>query len=53
MFRQNKYILFFFVFFLSFSVFSQTKEELKKQKSNIEKEINYTPDLLNKTEANK
>ena len=53
MFRQNKYILFFFVFFLSFSVFSQTKEELKKQKSNIEKEINYTTDLLNKTEANK
>tara|TARA_B110000114_G_scaffold175366_1_gene204856 strand:- start:313 stop:804 length:492 start_codon:yes stop_codon:yes gene_type:complete len=41
------------VFFLSFSVFSQTKEELKKQKSNIEKEINYTTDLLNKTEANK
>jgi len=38
---------------LSFSVFSQTKEELKKQKSSIEKEINYTTELLNKTKANK
>jgi hypothetical protein len=38
---------------LSFSVFSQTKEELKKQKLSIEKEINYTADLLNKTKANK
>ena len=50
---QNKYILLFFGIILSFSVFSQTKEELKKQKSNIEKEINYTTNLLNKTEANK
>ncbi len=32
---QNKYILLFFGIILSFSVFSQTKEELKKQKSNI------------------
>ena len=33
--------------------FSQTKEELKKQKLAIEKEINYTTDLLNKTKDNK
>ena len=33
--------------------FSQTKEELKKQKLAIEKEINYTNELLNKTKENK
>ena len=53
MLRRNKYILVFFTLLLSFSVFSQTKEELKKQKSSIEKEINYTTELLNKTKANK
>jgi murein hydrolase activator len=35
------------------SVFSQTKDELKKQKSTIEKEISYTTNLLNKTKTNK
>ena len=53
MLRQNKYILLFFGIFLSLSVFSQTKDELKKQKSSIEKEISYTTNLLNKTKANK
>ena len=42
---------------LSFSVstylFSQTKEDLKKQRQDIEKEINYTSELLNKTKFNK
>ena len=53
MLRLNKYTLFFIGVLLSFSAFSQTKEELKKQKSSIEKEISYTTDLLNKTKANK
>ena len=53
MLRQNKYIFLFFCIFLSFSVFSQTKDELEKQKLGIEKEINYTTNLLNKTKANK
>ena len=53
MLRRNKYILVFYIFLLSFSAFSQTKEDLKKQKLAIEKEINYTAGLLNKTKANK
>ena len=39
--------------FLPFIVFSQNKEELKNQKKNIEKEIKYTTELLNKTKLNK
>jgi len=53
MLRQNRYIFLFFGILLSFSVFSQTKNELKKQKSTIEKEIKYTTNLLNKTKENK
>ena len=53
MLRLNKYIFLFLGIFLSLSVFSQTKDELKKQKSTIEKEISYTTNLLNKTKANK
>ena len=53
MLRWSKYIFVFFAFLLSFSAFSQTKEDLKKQKLAIEKEINYTTELLNKTKANK
>ena len=34
-------------------IMAQTKEDLKKQKLKIEKEINYTTDLLNKTKSNK
>ena len=43
----------FFGILLSLSVFSQTKDKLKKQKSTIEKEISYTTNLLNKTKDNK
>ena len=53
MLSRSKYIFGFFTFLLSFSAFSQTKEDLKKQKLAIEKEINYAADLLNKTKANK
>jgi len=53
MLRWNKHTLIFFTFLLSFAAFSQTKEEFKKQKLSIEKEINYTTKLLNKTKANK
>ena len=53
MLRLNKYTFFFIGVLLSFSAFSQTKEELKKQKLSIEKEISYTTDLLNKTKTNK
>ena len=53
MLRLNKYTFFFIGVLLSLSAFSQTKEELKKQKLSIEKEISYTTDLLNKTKANK
>ena len=53
MLRLSKYIFIFFAFLLSFSAFSQTKEDLKKQKLAIEKEVNYTADLLNRTKVNK
>jgi len=53
MLSRSKYTILLLGFLLSFSAHSQTKEELKKQKSSIEKEISYTTDLLNKTKANK
>ena len=53
MLKWSKYIILLLGFLLSSLAFSQTKEELKKQKSSIEKEISYTTDLLNKTKANK
>jgi len=53
MLSRSKQTFIFFIFLLSFSAFSQTKEELKNQKIAIEKEINYTADLLNKTKVNK
>lgn len=53
MLRLIKYSLIFFMFLLSLSAFSQTKEVLKKQKSAIEKEINYTEKLLKNTKTNK
>ena len=49
----SKYLLIFFIFLLSFSAFSQTKEALKKQKIAIEKEIDYTQELLKNTKKNK
>ena len=53
MLSRNKHLLFLLVFLVGNFAFSQTKEDLKKQKSALEKEINYTADLLNKTKSNK
>ena len=53
MLKGNKHTVIFLLCLLSFPVFSQTKEELKKQKLRVEKEINYTTELLNKTKVNK
>lgn len=53
MLKLNNFLLFFFGFLLSISSFSQTKSELKKQKEDIEKEINYTTEILRKTKKNK
>ena len=53
MLRRSKFIFGFFVLLCSFSAFSQTKEELKKQKAAIEKEIRYTNELLEKTKSDK
>jgi len=53
MLRLNNFLLFFFGCLLSFSSFSQTKDELKKQKTELEKEISYTTELLSKTKKNK
>ena len=53
MLKLNNFLLFFFGCLLSFASFSQTKDELKKQKTELEKEISYTTELLNKTKKNK
>ena len=53
MLSKSKYITFILALGMSFSGFSQTKEDLKKQKLAIEKEISFTTELLNKTKANK
>ena len=53
MLKLDNFSLFFFCFLLSFSCFSQTKDELKKQKTELEKEISYTSELLSKTKKNK
>ncbi|MEC7863796.1 MAG: peptidase M23, partial [Bacteroidota bacterium] len=53
MMRLNKWLVFLPAVFLAIVLSAQTKEDLKKQKLEIEKEINYTTELLNKTEANK
>ncbi len=53
MLSRNKYLLFLLVFFVGNFAFPQTKEDLKKQKSALEKEINYTTELLNKTKSTK
>lgn len=50
--NKSRYIFLLLIVF-NFSAFSQSKEELKKQKSAIEKEISYTTDLLDKTKSNK
>ena len=48
-----KQFLFLGLFFVSNFSFSQTKEELKKQKIILENEIKNTTELLNKTQKNK
>jgi len=53
MLKLNNFLLFSFGCLLSFASFSQTKDELKKQKTELEKEISYTTELLNKTKINK
>lgn len=53
MLSRNKYLLFLLVFFSGSIAFSQTKEDLKKQKSALEKEISYTSGLLTKTKSHK
>lgn len=53
MLSRNKYLLLLLVFLVGNFAFSQTKDDLKKQKSTLAREINYTTDLLNKTKSNK
>ena len=53
MLKLNNFLLFSFGCLLSFASFSQTKDELKNQKTELEKEISYTTDLLSKTKKNK
>lgn len=48
-----KQFLFLGLFFVSNFSFSQTKEDLKKQKTILENEIKNTTELLNKTQKNK
>ena len=51
--KRNKSILIFVVCFVSITLAAQTKGELKKQKLKLEKEIDYTRQLLSKTKSNK
>ena len=51
--RLNSFLVVYVCLLCSISLFGQTKEELKKQKIEIEKEINYTSSLLKKTKSNK
>jgi septal ring factor EnvC (AmiA/AmiB activator) len=53
MMRFTRYLLFLKFIFLSVVLLAQTKADLKKQKSAIEKEIRYTSKLLNQTKHNK
>ena len=51
--KRIKLVLILVFFCVSKLIMAQTKEDLKKQKLKIEKEINYTTELLNKTKSNK
>ena len=53
MMRLNRHLLILVFIFASIALTAQTKADLKKQKSEIEKEISYTTELLNKTKSNK
>jgi len=50
--RSRKYLLYVFIV-CSQALFSQDKDSLKKQKQILEKEINLTTNLLDKTKKNK
>ena len=49
----SKYILIFLLIFSAFSASSQSKEALNRQKIAIEKEIDYTQELLKNTKKSK
>ena len=51
--KLSRLIFMLLFLYVSECLFSQTKERLKKQRAEIEKEINYTSELLNKTKSNK
>jgi septal ring factor EnvC (AmiA/AmiB activator) len=51
--RLNRRVLILLFLFVSVVLTAQTKEDLKRQKLEIEKEISYTAELLNKTKSNK
>jgi murein hydrolase activator len=51
--KRIKLALILVFFCVSKLIMAQTKEDLQKQKLKIEKEINYTTELLNKTKSNK
>lgn len=51
--RFNRYLLILVLISMSIVLIAQTKDDLKKQKLEIEKEITYTNKLLNKTKSNK
>ena len=51
--RLNRYLLIIAVLFFASSLKSQTKDDLKNQKAELEKEINYTQELLNKIRSKK
>lgn len=53
MLNPTKLILFFLMVIIPGAIFSQSKEELKKQKNAIEKEIKYTTELLKTANKNK
>ena len=53
MLRLSRVLFFLFSTFLYLTTFPQSKEDLKKQKLELEEEINYTTELLNKTKSNK
>ena len=51
--RLNSFLAILVCLFCSSSLSGQNKEDLKKQKIEIEKEINYTSSLLKKTKSSK
>ena len=53
MLKPNNYTFLLLVFLISKLCFSQTKDDLKEQKNNIEQKITYTKKLLQKTNTDK